>query len=195
MLNGITSTITLSGELNMLLNKKALSSIATAGIVLLLCVFTGGCTPTEETNTLAALQSALSTLVANRTLSEQFVRDVKTSVDPTDPAYQQAMESYEEARDSYNHFLDTVEDGAAKGKHTRQQMQLDLDAQNSAAGFLQDATRALKPSMNTRGIDFRRAIQIPANLAANLHRLPRHQRGALVEQFDNQVRWRSWGQM
>ena len=178
----------------MLLKRKVVSAVVATASILLFCGFSG-CTPTEETDTLAALQSGLSTLVANRTLSEQFVRDVKTTVAPTDPAYQQAMDSYEEARDSYNHFLDTVEDGAVKGKDTRQEMELGLDAENSTAGFLQDATRALRPSMNTRGIDFRRAIHIPGNLAPDLQRLPKRQRSALVQQFDNQVRWRSWGQM
>lgn len=179
----------------MLFNPKSLSPVATAGIVILLCGLIGGCTPTETTDALAALQSGLSTLVANRTLAEQFVRDVKTSVNPSDPAYIQSMESYEEARDSYNRFLDTVENGSAKGKSPQHEMQLGLDAQDSTAGFLQDATRALKPSMNTRAIDFRRAVQIPDNLAANLHKLPAHKRGKLIDQFDSQVRWRSWGQM
>ena len=165
------------------------------GIALALCVLIAGCTPPEENASLAALQAGLSALVANRTLAEQFVRDVKTSVSPNDPSYQQAMESYEEARDSYNRFLDSVEYGAAKSHSPRNELQLGMDAQDSTAGFLQDATRALKPSMNTRAINFRRAVEIPDRLAANLHQLPKKQRAALVQRFDDQVRWRSWGQM
>lgn len=176
-------------------NCKSFSPAVTTGIVLALCVSIAGCTPQQKVDAVAALQSALSSLVANRTLAEQFVRDVKTSVSPDDPAYQQAMESYEEARDSYNHFLDSVEYGAAKGQSVRSEMQLGMDAQDSAAGFLNDATRALKPSMNTRSINFRRAVKIPDHLASELHRLPRRERGALVRGFDDQVRWRSWGQM
>ena len=175
--------------------RKLFSPAVTTGIVLALCVFIAGCTPQEKVDTVAALQSALSTLVANRTLAEQFVRDVKSSVSPNDPTYQQAMESYEEARDSYNRFLDSVEYGAVKGQSPRNEMQLGMDAQDSTAGFLQDATRALKPSMNTRSINFRRAVEIPDGLASDLHRLPRRARGALVQRFDDQVRWRSWGQM
>jgi len=179
----------------MLVINKSISVLSATGILLLFCVFVGGCTSAEEGDTLSALQSALSTLVANRTLAEQFVRDVKTSVNPSEPEYQQAMESYEEARDSYNHFLDNVESGAGKAKSPKREMQLGLDAQNSTADFFQDATRALKPSINTRAIDFRRAVELPNNLEENLHKLPKRTRSSLVDQLDNQVRWRSWGQM
>ena len=84
--------------------------LALALALLMLPTITG-CTPTEESETISGLQTALSDLTQNRSLTEQFVRDVKASVDPGDPAYVQAMESYQDARDSYNRYLDNVESG------------------------------------------------------------------------------------
>lgn len=176
-------------------NINMLPVSVTASLVVMICLLVAGCTPTQEGDTLSALQSALATLQSNRALCEQFVRDVKTSVNPSDPAYQQAMESYEEARDSYNHFLDTVEAGAGKGKATTRQMKLGMNTQDSTAEFFQDATRALRPSMNTRGIDFQRAVVIPDDLAKNFHKLPKGTRSRLIDQVDGDVRWRSWGQL
>ena len=179
----------------MFFTRQAFARVAACGIVLALCVVATGCPASEENASVAALQAGLASLVANRSLAEEFVRNVKTSVSPNDPTYQQAMESYEEARDSYNRFLDSVEYGAVESQTPRNELQLEMDAQDSTAGFLQDATRALKPSMNTRAINFRRAVQIPDHLAANLHKLPKHDRGALIRNLDDQVRWRSWGEM
>jgi hypothetical protein len=175
--------------------RQALAKVTACGIVLTLCLIATGCPAAEENASVAALQAGLASLVNNRTLAEQFVRDVKTSVSPNDPTYQQAMESYEQARDSYNRYLDSAEYGEAKNQSARNELQMEMNAQDSTAGFLQDATRALKPSMNTRAIDFRRAVQIPDNLTANLHKLPKKERGAVIHNFDDQVRWRSWGEM
>ena len=168
-----------------------------ACIVLATMSFMGlcGCTDTEKNETIVALQDALNSLTQNRSLSEQFVRDLKTTVDPADPAYQQAMDSYEVARDAYNSFLDDVELTKKESRAFRVRQQTRTDVRNATADFLADATSALKPSVNTRRIPFQRAIVIPDDLQASLQRLPKHAREQLVTRFDRQVRWRSWGQL
>lgn len=171
------------------------SSISCACGVVIVCMMMSGCTPQEEKNAAAAFDASLTSLVQNRTLAEQFVRDVKTSCDPSDPSYQQARESYDQARDSYNRFLDTVESGSNGDRSTLRESQVESDAKDSSADFLKDATRALQPSVSTRGLEFRRAISIPDNLQVTLHKLPKRARESLVAQVDNQVRWRSWGEM
>lgn len=162
----------------------------------LVLVGTTGCTSQEETETVATLQTALSDLTQNRALTEQFVRDVKASVSPTDPNYQQAMDSYEDARDAYNRYLDTVESGQ-KSQTSRSLRSSEAlgNARSATAEFLADATAALKPSVNTRRVPFQRAVSIPDNLQHTLRKLPKHAREVLVDQFDSQVRWRSWGQL
>ena len=52
-----------------------------------------GCTPAEETEAITGLQTALTDLSANRSLTEQFVRALKTDGNPEDPAYAHAMDS------------------------------------------------------------------------------------------------------
>jgi hypothetical protein len=154
-----------------------------------------GCTPTEEQDSVTALQAALSSLMQNRSLVEQFGRDIKSSVDPTDPSYSQLMESYESARDSYNHFLDTVELEVAAHHSNAELAPSAKDAQNATTSFLASATRALQPNSDLRGIAFRRAIVIPENLTTALRCLPKRDRRELISRFGDQVRVRSWGQL
>lgn len=178
----------------MILNKRMLAFPIPALILAGMLGLTG-CTPTQSANDVAALESALGTLIQNRSLTEQFVRDVKSSAAPGDPAYQEVMESYNDARDAYNHFLDTVETGTNHGTSQKAQLRAAVDAQEASAQFLREATRTLNPSFNTRGIDFQRAIQIPDTLPHQFCQLPRKARGTIIEKVDRQIRWRSWGQM
>jgi len=166
------------------------------GICLALALTTlTGCTPDQASETLTALQNGLTALSENRSLAEQFVRDIKTNVDPKDPAYREAMESYEEARDSYNQFLDNVELASKSSHPSTNLFPVMEEAQNSTADFLEGATRILKPEANTRRVHFNRAVVLPDNLAEHLHQLPKHDREVLVDKFDKQVRWRSWRQL
>lgn len=161
--------------------------------VLLICL--SGCTPQEKAEATALVQSALSNLVQNRQLVEQFGRDVKANVEPSDPAYSQALESYMLAREAYNRFLDGVEGGDGL-THTRSLVgHSPLEAQNAAAAFLEDATRALKPSLNSRRIPFQRAVLIPDDLSGSLNRLPKRARQRIIENLDPQVRWSTWGDL
>lgn len=165
-------------------------------LVAMAMLCTAGCSAKDESETVAILQSALSDLQANRSLAEQFVRDVKESVPPTDPNYQQALDSYENARDAYNHYLDTVEN--SNSQHSSRSLR-SVEATNAArsttAEFLADATTALRPSVATRHVEFQRAIVLPDNLQRTLKKLPKSSRDYLTDKFDDQVRWRSWGQL
>lgn len=154
-----------------------------------------GCTPTQESETLTGLQTALTDFTQNRSLTEQFVRDIKSSTDPGDPAYLQAMESYQDARDVYNRYLDALESGKREGTSRSLRSATPLAVQNATADFLADATRALKPSLTTRRVAFQRAIVLPENLPTTLARMPKKARNELIDQFDDQIRWRSWGQL
>ena len=156
-------------------------------ILLASTLATVGCTATEEADTVTALQNA--------SLTEQFVRDVKANTDPGDPAYLQAMESYQDARDVYNRYLDGVENGSHSGEDRSLRHASRHDVENATADFLSDATRALKPSVNTRRIAFTRAVEVPDDLQTTLAKLPKKARESLINQFDDQVRWRSWSQM
>ncbi|MGC2163558.1 MAG: hypothetical protein WA634_16740 [Silvibacterium sp.] len=179
-------------DMNLFINKRSIAII----VVSLALVPVIGCNQQQEADTVTLLQSALSDLQQNRSLAEQFVRDVKASVSPSDPNYQQALDSYEDARDAYNHYLDVVEN--PQGKHPSRSLRTQraiTDARNSAAEFLADSTVALKPSVSTRHIQFQRAIVIPDNLQPALKKLPKQARDYLTQQFDDQVRWRSWGQL
>jgi hypothetical protein len=170
---------------------KRLLSIALVGFL----TFLGGCTAAEESEVITQLQTGLSDLQQNRALTEQFVRDIKATVDPSDPGYAQAMDSYQDARQAYDHFLDMVEadKDAVPSRSLRNYGPVEI--QNATADFLADATSVLKPTVNTRRIPFQRAVVIPDNLQTTLNKLPKKARDKVIDQFDRQVRWRSWSQL
>lgn len=173
--------------------KCSIAVVALAGMVM---SFATGCNAKDQAATVAILQNALSDLTQNRSLVEQFVRDVKGSVPPSDPNYQQVLDSYDNARDAYNHYLDTIENPAGKNAaRSMRSVQAAEDARSTAAEFLADATTALKPTVATRHIEFQRAIVLPDDLQRALKKLPKNQRDYLTDRFDSEVRWRSWGQL
>jgi hypothetical protein len=150
-----------------------------------------GCDPAVT----AALDTALGKLVSNKNLSEQFVRDIKATIEPTDSVYGQLMDRYEDSKDSYNHLLDSVEKAARTNRSSPSVDEALERAQTSSAEFLAQATRSLRPDLNTRGIAFERAISVPEGLPESLHKLPGKYRNRLIDQFDKQIRWRSWRQI
>ena len=175
--------------------KKGIFRIVSLTFLAVISLPTTGCTDTEKTEVLTTLQTALSNLQQNRSLTEQFVRDIKANVDPSDPGYVQAMDSYQEAREAYNRYLDSIEDGGKPSQSRSLRHSSPVDVQNATADFLADATSVLKPNVNTRRIPFQRAVVIPDNLAPTFKGLPKKARETIVDNFDQQVRWRSWGQM
>jgi hypothetical protein len=129
---------------------------------------------------------------------EQYGRDVKTSVDPSDPSYSDLMQSYEEARDEYNHYLDEVEsDVTTHHSHhsTAALAPAVRKAQDATSQFLAHATRTLDPNSGIRGVEFRKAVIFPQSLTRDLHHVPETYRQDLISTFDEQVRMRSWGRL
>jgi hypothetical protein len=163
--------------------------------VFLLSLSLSGCTPDEEAETISDLQTALSNLTQNRTLAEQFVRDVKSDTNPGDAAYVRAMESYQDARDVYNRFLDSVESGRSDQDDRTFRHASPTDVQNATADFLEDATRALKPTANARRVTFQRAVIVPERLQRTIAKLPKKARNRMIDRFDDQIRWRSWSEL
>lgn len=173
--------------------KHAIAVVAFAGISI---SFMSGCNAKDEAATIAIMQNALSDLTQNRSLVEQFVRDVKSSVPPSDQNYQQALNSYDDARDAYNHYLDTIENPSGKNSsRSLRSVEAEEAARSASAEFLADATTALKPTVATRHIEFQRAIVLPDDLQHALKTLPKNQRDYLTDRFDSEVRWKPWGQL
>lgn len=154
-----------------------------------------GCTPAEKQEITSDLQTALADLTQNRALMEQFGRDVKSSVDPTDPTYSNLMQSYEEARDEYNHYLDQVELAASTHNSSDALIPSIQRAQEASTQFLSGATRTLAPNSNVRGLAFRKAVVFPESLTRDLNLVPKRMRRNLINTFDDQVRMRSWGKL
>jgi hypothetical protein len=175
--------------------KQTIKKLIATTVIALSCLTICGCTPAEEQEALTQMQTALSNLEHNRSLAEQFVRDIKASADPSDPGYIQAIQSYQEAREAYDHYLDGVE---TNGKAlTKRSLQIygPNEVRNATADFLADATAVLKPNVNTRRIPFQRAIVVPDDLQSNLQKVPKKMRERMIDGFDNQVRWRTWEQL
>jgi hypothetical protein len=159
------------------------------------CVWATGCTQTEETEVLSAVQGAVDSLSQNRALIEQFGRDIQSQVDKQDQQYPELMEQYEEARDAYNQYLDVTEQSAVGGAQKG-----DLDrsvrvVRNTSARFIESATRALAPNMNVRGIAVRNAIDLPPDVAEALKKIPMKQRKAIVHKYVENLQVRSWGNL
>jgi hypothetical protein len=157
-------------------------------IIVTSSVFATACNTAAD---IADLQDAIDTYVQNKSLAEQFVRDLKTSLSPSDPALPQIMQSYYDARDSYNHFLDEAE-AAAKNRSHSNLSEAVQDAEDNSTQFLEAATRALRPTLNTRSISFARGIVIPTSLPKDLNRLSPKLRDRAIDKLDHQIRWRSW---
>jgi hypothetical protein len=160
-----------------------------------MCSGLSGCTTAQEAEVVTGLQNALSDLQQNRALTEQYVRDIKATVSPSDPDYEEVMDSYQDARESYDHYLDSVESDPKTPPSRSLRRSGPVDVQNATADFLADATSLLKPEIKTRRIPFQRAIVIPDNLQATLQKVPKKARNKIIDTFDDQVRWRAWSQL
>jgi hypothetical protein len=130
--------------------KRTTIHIFTAAVVVGACLMTCGCTPAEEQEALTQMQTALSNLEQNRSLTEQFVRDIKATIDPSDPGYLQAIQSYQEAREAYDHYLDGVETNGKALTSRSLRIYGPDEVRNATADFLADATSVLKPNVDTR---------------------------------------------
>jgi hypothetical protein len=162
------------------------------GILSTLCiVILASC---DSTGALMTISSTLDKLLDNKSLSEQFVRDIKATIDSSDPLYQHLMTEYEDSRDAYNRVLDSVET-AALVNHPSASEDVEEEAVQRSADFFADATRSLRPEIDARRIAFDKVISLPRGLSSSLSKIPNRNRATLLTQMDKQVRWRSWSKL
>jgi len=184
-------------EVTMCFRTKIRISTLTAGVMVLFFVTAGCGVPADV---ITNLEDALNTYVQNRSVTEQVVRDLKSKVEKNqlvllNPDFQRAIESYYEARDSYNHFLDEEELATKNRRLNPDVAEASQNARSKATQFLEDATRALRPSINARGIDYESALAIPNGLPKDLWALPPKSRDRAIKEFDQRARWKSWSEL
>ena len=154
-----------------------------------------GCTSAEESEVLSALQAALASLNQNRTLIEQYGRDIQSRVDPSSETYADLMEGYVETRDAYNHYLESLA-RATMSKHPQSELKISADkARDATARFMAGATRTLDRNAPLRGVVFREAIELPDSVTRDLRRIPKREREEMVNHFTDQMKVRSWGKL
>lgn len=171
--------------------------LTSACLAVFICTFnTSSCSPGTLQTASQAIED-LNTLVQNRTLAEQFVRDIKANVDPSEPVYSKLLESYDQARDSNSRFLDEIE---APGSHRARAIRSRFDtakqrAEESMAAFLDSATRTLRPTASMRSAELKRVAALPDNVATILQTVPKTQRAKYIRKFDSSVRWHTWNEL
>lgn len=173
--------------------RKCLGLISASLAIFLSSLDTSSCSP-ETLNT--AMQD-LNTLVQNKTLAEQFVRDIKASVDPSEPIYAKLLESYDQARGCNGRFLDEIE---APGSYRIRGIRSSIDmakrnAEESMLAFLDNAAHTLRPTVSMRSTELRRIVALPDNFPLVLRNIPQRTKAKYVHKFDSSVRWRSWSEL
>jgi hypothetical protein len=170
--------------------RKCLGLISASLAILMSSLGTSSCSP----ETLNSAMQDLNTLVQNKTLAEQFVRDIKASVDPSEPIYAKLLESYDQAKDCNSRFLDAIEgSGSYRSRAIRSSLEMaKRNAEESMVAFLDSATRTLRPTVSMRSTDLRRIAALPENFPMILRNVPQSTRAKYVRKFDSSVRWRSW---
>ena len=154
-----------------------------------------GCTSTEESETLSALEAALASLSQNRTLIEQYGRDIQSRIDTSSDTYTTLMQQYEEARDAYNQYLESVEHEVVSKHHHADLSSSAHAAREASAEFMASATRALDSRAPLRRVAFREAISLPDGLVRDLRRIPKADRQGMIDIYANQLKIRSWGRL
>lgn len=171
--------------------------LASAFLSIVACTLnTTGCSPSEN-HAASQAMSLLNTFIQNKTLAEQFVRDIKADVDPSEPVYSKLLESYDEAKSSYDRLLDELE---APGSHHGRSIRPRLDgakrkAEESMATFLDTAAHTLRPTVSFRSAELKTVAALPDDLAVVLESVPKAERARYAHDLDSAVRWRSWNEL
>lgn len=177
----------------MTLSKTTLSSgsIAAIALSLSLCLL-NSCTPAEVQTVTSDVGTALADLEANKTLAEQSVREVKSTMAMADPQYQNIMGAYEQAREDYNGYLSQVEMAAKMGHALPASTETTAGVKRSAMDFIQGTSEGL--DWDVRGLKLNRAIVLPPKLGS-LRKLPRSVRTAIADRIATDLHWKSWSQL
>ena len=174
-------------------NSQFLGRLLATGSLTLMLLALAGCSATEVALTNAAEQ-ALTALSANKSLAEQFVKDVKQNVDPGDPEYQKIMGSYEVARDEYNDYISRVESAVKTGESDLPSAE-SLDGVNQkSVEFISAAAKGIDPAFANRGIKLEKAIVFPS-LGSSTKSLSRDARTLMADKVVRDLRWKPWSQL
>jgi hypothetical protein len=142
-----------------------------------------------------AVSNAITTLENNKALAEQFVKDVKKTVDPQDPQYRAIMGQYEDARDAYNDYISHLDQAAQQGPVRTVPPQSADKVKGAATEFISAAARGLDPTNRNRGLDLDKAITIPPNLEPSVRKLSSQARKIISDEFRDSIRWKAWSQL
>ena len=140
----------------------------------------------------AALNTALNTLLSNRSIAEETIRDFCRRYQPTDPDYVALMKSYEKARESYNRVLDSTEQELRTGKRSRT-LSADMERMQQATGdFFGFAADRFTPTRQFSQRQLQNAVIIPEDVSKSFKSLPAKAREQALDSVDATSRWPLW---
>jgi hypothetical protein len=158
-------------------------------------LLTTGCTPAEVQAVKTDVSAGLAALEANKSLAEQFVRDVKGNMDLADPRFDGIMERYERARDDYNSYLSQMETSARTGQKVLNVQTMADTLASSTTNFISAAARGLDPNVSNRNLQVSGAIVVPPMLSRSVLKLQRDVRKAIADRLATDLHWKAWDQL
>jgi hypothetical protein len=157
---------------------------------MILCLLsTVACDPAKAATFLA---NTVSLMLTQKSLVEEYVRDVKKAFKPTDPEYKKAEADYNAAQTLHEGYLGAITMAVAIDQPNVNIEKPAADAQTAAATFIGNTTRSLLPNEDLRGLQIDRAIVLPDKLPKAILSIPVKDRKGAVANIQSQVRWRSW---
>ena len=163
-----------------------------ASIVISLVSIESSCslTPAE----IQAASTALTALTQNKALTEQFVRDIKTTFEPGDIQYRTVMGLYELSRDDDNNYISTIETSDRSGRSVVMPEESLAQVKERTTAFISAAARALD-EVGSRTIQFDKAIVIPPNMPSVVRKLSRETRSLVSDRISADLRLKTWSQI
>ncbi len=157
----------------------------------LFCLSLCGC---DVTKVATQINDAMALLNQNKALVEQFVTDIKKTVAPEDPQYQQAQALYATARGLTDDYMAKVTLAALTGDQSVPVPTSAAAAHTAAADFTATATRTLSPQSADRALPLigLAVAALPPLIHTLLGSVPSNRRAAEIQRFCSTVRWRSW---
>ena len=162
---------------------------------LVIAVLASSLTSTSCDQSLASVLSKINAAVAafqnDKALVEAFVKDLKKTYNPNDPEYIAAQQQYTAARAMQERYLTALRLGPIIGGSSEPDSEISAQLKSAGAEFLHTATKSLSPRSVTSKISFGELIHAPPGLDNSISRLPKAERGRLVDTL-TQVRWLRW---
>lgn len=186
------------------IHTKEITVVAT-----LLAITTTGCNPLQIATETATLIQALT---AQKQMVEQIAQDVKRQIQASDetssnrmprqiqaPSQTQASDDnaknleldYFAAREAMNGYLNAVQMAVRARASANSLDNTARRAQEQISRFCEDAVKVLEPTLDTRGLRFERAVNIPTNLHAAIARAPHKYQAVATRQMES-LRLKAW---